>query len=169
MKSRGFTLVEMLVTLAILATLAGIAYPVTRSFIDKSREAACLTQLRSLGTALQSYIQEHNQILPTLEAGRSAKSEDKPVLDTALLPYLESPEAFHCPADKEFFAKSGSSYLWNSTQNGLHVSKLSFFGIKDRPDKIPLITDKEAWHLGKVNFLFADLSSSNKQRFLAGN
>ena len=75
--------------------------------------------------------------------------------------------AFHCPADKKEFQKSGSSYLWNSTQNGRHVSQLVFFGVKGRPDRIPLIYEKETWHPSGMNFLFADMSSSNKLRFAA--
>ena len=168
-KTRGFTLTEMLVVLAITGALAGIGSPVTRSFIAKSREAACLGTLRSLGVALQTYLQEHNDQMPELATGRASRTEDLPVLETVLLPYLEAPDAFRCPADKVQFEKSGSSYLWNSTQNGLHVSQLSFFGIKDRPDKIPLIADKESWHPGGTNFLYADSSSSNKPRFAAGN
>jgi len=169
MKKRGFTLIELLVVIAIIAAFAGIAWPISQSMIGKSREASCLNNLRSLGVGLQTYIQEHNDRLPVIEAGRKSKTEDIPVLDTVLLSYFESPEAFKCPADSKFYDASGSSYLWNSTQSGLLVSELAFFGIKDRPDKIPLITDKEAWHLGKVNFLYADLSSANKQRFVAGN
>ncbi|MBC8125770.1 MAG: type II secretion system protein [Gloeobacteraceae cyanobacterium ES-bin-144] len=169
MKTRAFTLIEMLVVIAIIGTLAGIAYPVYQSLIGKSREAACLNNLRSLGVGLQSYIQENNQRLPILAAGRKSKTEDLPVLETVLMPYFESPAAFQCPADKELYSASGSSYLWNSTQSGKLMSELAFFGIKDKPEKIPLITDKEAWHLGKVNFLYADLSSANKQRFVVGN
>lgn len=169
MKSRGFTLIELLVTIAIIATLLGIGFPMSRHLIGKSREANCMNNLRSLGVALQSHIQDHGNTLPDLAAGRSSKTDDTPVLETALLPYLESAEAFHCPADAKEFAKSGSSYLWNSTQSGLPYSQLSFFGIKDRPDRIPLITDKEAWHPGGTNFLYADMSSSNKPRFAVGN
>jgi prepilin-type N-terminal cleavage/methylation domain-containing protein len=169
MKERGFTLIEMLVVLAIIGTLAGIGFPLTQSFLAKSREAACLNQLRSLGVALQGYLQENNQLMPRLAAGRTSKQDDSPALETVLLSYVESPEAFRCPADKEQFQKTGSSYLWNSTQNGLHLSNLSFFGIQNRPDKIPLITDKESWHPSEVNFLYADLSSSVKTRFATGN
>jgi prepilin-type N-terminal cleavage/methylation domain-containing protein len=166
---RGITLVELLVVLAIVAALAGILYPVGRSFVGKSKEAACLNNLRSLGVALQGYLQDHNSILPVLSTARASKLDAAPVLEVVLLDYVETPTAFECPADLEEFDKSGCSYLWNSTQNGLHISKLVFFGIRDRPDKIPLISDKESWHPNEVNFLYADLSSSNQTRFSVGN
>ena len=166
-KTRGFTLTEMLVVIAIIGTLAGIGYPVTLSFIAKSREAACLTQLRSLGMALQTYLQEHNGRMPELAIGRASRSEDIPVLDTVLLPYVGSPDAFRCPADPIEFGKTGSSYNWNHLQNGRLASDLYFFGVRE--DVIPLITDKESWHPGGTNFLYADSSSSNKPRFAAGN
>lgn len=169
MKRRGFTLVEVLIVIAIIVVLAGIGVPLGRSMLGKSRQAACLNKLRSLGVGLESYLQDHQQKLPELAAGRASKSDDSPVLETVLLPYLENPEAFKCPQDSKEYPKSGSSYLWNSTQSGLHVSQLSFFGIKDRPDKIPLITDKEAWHPSGTNFLYADQTSSNKIRFAAAN
>ncbi len=167
-KPRGFTLIELLVVLAIIGALAAIVYPLSRSMIGKSRETACLNKLRSLGVGLQSYLQDHNDKMPELEVGRASKTEDVAVLDTVLLPYLQTPDAFQCPADKTQFDKTGSSYLWNSTQNGLLVSQLAFFGIKGRPDKIPVIADKEAWHPDGINYLYADLSSSNKPRFAAG-
>jgi prepilin-type N-terminal cleavage/methylation domain-containing protein/prepilin-type processing-associated H-X9-DG protein len=169
MKRPGFTLTEMLVVLAIIGILAGVAYPISRSMVGKAREAACLTNLRSLGVGLQGYLQEHNNMMPALVQGRASKLDEQPVLETILLPYLESEEAFHCPADQKEFSKTGSSYFWNATQSGLHVSKLAIFGIKDRPDKVPLIYDKEAWHPNKVNFLYADMSSSNKFRTTVGN
>jgi prepilin-type processing-associated H-X9-DG protein len=160
---------EILVVLVIIGTLAGVGIPLARSMVAKSRQAACLSQLRSLGVALESYLQENQQTLPDLVAGRSSKSEAVPVIETVLLPYVESPEAFRCPHDSKEFEKSGSSYLWNSTQSGRRVSDLWFFHIEDRPDKIPLILDKEAWHPDGVNFLYADQSSSTKVRFASGN
>lgn len=168
-KKRGFTLVELLVVIAIIATLAGIGLPLFRSMRGRSQEAACLNNLRSLGVAVQSYIQEHQDRLPEMAQGRVSKTEETPVLETILLPYLESPDAFHCPADVKQFSKTGSSYFWNSTQNGKLVSQLSIFGINDRPDKVPLIYDKEAWHPNKVNFLYGDLTSATKFRITTGN
>lgn len=167
MKRHGFTLIEITIVLAIVATLAFISVPIVRSVLAKSREATCMTQLRSLGIALEGYLQDHNQVLPELAMGRSSRNEELPVLETVLLPYIESPEAFKCPQDEREFTKSGSSYFWNHLQSGLPITKLAFFGIDDRPDKIPLISDKESWHPGGTNFLYADQTSSNKVRFSA--
>lgn len=164
----GFTLVELLVVVGILAVLAGLVVVLGGRMVAKARQATCLNQLRSLGVGLEGYLQDNNQVLPVMEAGRSSKGEDVPVLDTVLAPYVTGLDAFRCPQDKELFDKSGCSYLWNSTQSGLHVTKLSFFGIEDRPEKIPLISDKEAWHPEGTNFLYADLSSSSKVRFTTG-
>lgn len=170
MKQRGFTMVELLIVVVVIATLAGIAFPLGRSMVAKSRAASCLNQLRSLGVALEGYLQDHQQILPRLKAGRTSKTEDVPVLEVVLLPYVESPDAFKCPQDSSEFEKSGSSYLWNFTQNDRRITDLYFYDIgKDRPDQIPLITDKEAWHPAGTNFLYADQTSSNKVRFAAGN
>lgn len=168
-RKSGFTLVELLVVIAIIAALAGISFPIFRSIRGKSQEAACLNNMRSLGIALQSYLQENQDKLPEMAQGRVSKTEETPVLETVLLPYLESAEAFHCPADTKQFAKTGSSYFWNSTQNGRRVNQLSIFGINDRPDKVPLIYDKEAWHPNKVNFLYGDMTSATKFRITTGN
>jgi len=169
MKRSGFTLMEILIVVAVVVALAGIGVPLVRSALAKSREAACLTNLRSLGVALEGYLQDHNRIMPELAMGRSSRADDTPVLEIVLLSYVESPDAFKCPQDEREFKQSGSSYLWNHLQSGLPDTKLSFFGIADRPDKIPLITDKESWHPGGTNFLYADQTSSNKVRFAAGN
>ena len=170
MNPRGFTLTELLVTLAVVAALAGAAYPVGRSLLAKSREAACHGQLRALGVGLQGYLQDHQQTLPDLAAGRSSRDEEVPVLETVLLPYVASPEAFKCPQDREQYLKSGSSYAWNSTQSGRRTAQLEFFGIDEsQPQRIPLIVDKEAWHPSGANILYADMTSANQLRFTAGN
>lgn len=164
---RGFTLVEMIVVIVIISTLAGLGYTAIVSSIGKSREAVCLNQLRSLGIGLENYLQDHNDVMPQIPAGRASKTEDVPALDTVLLPYMQTASAFQCPADKIQFEKSGCSYHWNFLLSGKSLSELSLFGIKD-PNRIPLISDKESWHPRGTNFLYADLSTSNKARFAAG-
>lgn len=170
MKPRGFTLTELMVTLAVVAALAGVGYPVARSLLAKSREAACLGQLKALGVGLQGYLQDHQQTLPDLAVGRASRDGDVPVLETVLLPYVGSPEAFKCPQDHVEYLKSGSSYAWNSTLSGSRTAQLAFFSIDEsRLQQIPLIADKESWHPSGTNILYADMTSANQLRFTAGN
>jgi prepilin-type N-terminal cleavage/methylation domain-containing protein len=164
---RGFTLVEVLVTIAIIVALAALVIPVSRSFIGKSRQAACLGNLRQIGIGIESYLQDHNDTMPNLEAGRRSRNEDVPVMDNTLNEYLSSEDVFHCPEDKKFFRETGSSYLWNSTQSGRNKLRLVFFGVNGDPSRVPLVTDKEAWHPGEsgVNILYADYSASKEFKF----
>ncbi|MEK7949621.1 type II secretion system protein [Luteolibacter soli] len=163
----GFTLTEVLIVLAIIVALAGIAVPVGRSVMARSRTATCLSNLRQIGTGLETYLQDHAQTMPEIAAGRKGKNEDTPVLETELASYLSNPESFHCPADGKCFAASGCSYIWNSSQSGRNRLKLAFFGKEGDDRRIPLVTDKEAWHPGEsgVNFLYADLSASSRVDF----
>lgn len=163
---RGMTMVELLIAIAIMAVLAGLGYPVITSMVARARAAGCHSNLRSLGIAMEGYLQDHQQQMPTWQVGRSSKRGTDQVMEIGLLPYVDSTEVFHCPADSKQFRKTGSSYFWNSTQNGLTPSKLAFFGAKNRPDLIPLISDKEAWHPNETtHFLYADSSSSNRLRY----
>jgi len=166
---RGFSLTELLVVLALVGALAAIVLPVGRWAVGRSRAAGCLSNLRQIGIGLEAYLQDNNQILPELAAGRQSRSEDLPVLDTVLAGYLPGRDVFRCPADREVFEESGCSYLWNTTQNGRHRTRLEFFGEAGEAARIPLVTDKEAWHPGDpgVNFLYADLSASTKVQFTA--
>lgn len=54
----GFTLVEVLVTLVIIAVLAAISIPSFVGYIDKSREKAYIAEARLVSQAVQVYITE---------------------------------------------------------------------------------------------------------------
>jgi prepilin-type N-terminal cleavage/methylation domain-containing protein len=60
----GFSLVEMLVVIAVLGLLAALAIPGYNSMVHSSREAGCAANLRTTGTALFAYAADHNNYLP---------------------------------------------------------------------------------------------------------
>jgi prepilin-type N-terminal cleavage/methylation domain-containing protein len=61
---RAFTLIELLVVIAIVAILAALLLPALASARDKSRKAACISNLRQLGIALQSYASDNEGRIP---------------------------------------------------------------------------------------------------------
>lgn len=61
--SRGFTLVELLIAIAIVATLAGIAMPVYKEHVNKTRIARAIAEVRTIERAIKVYEAE-NDMLP---------------------------------------------------------------------------------------------------------
>ena len=59
----GFTLIEILVVIAILATLAAIAIPAYSNYIQRAKIARCIEEVRMLESEIAAY-QENNDKLP---------------------------------------------------------------------------------------------------------
>lgn len=164
---RAFTLVEVLVTLGIVAVLAVIVIPSLGMARARADSAKCMANLRNLGAGLNAYLGDHEMKMPVLAAARADKTEEAAVLDNTLNTYLEDPRVFTCPAGRAQAEKTGTSYYWNSALNGQPLAALQFLWFTDL-SKIPLIVDKEGWHQhtdDKVNHLFADGHVTNQLRF----
>ena len=61
---RGFTLVELLVVIAIIALLAALLLPALASAKQAGRKAACLSNLRQMGIAVQGYAHDNHGRIP---------------------------------------------------------------------------------------------------------
>lgn len=151
----------------ILVVLVAIAVPLTTGAIAKGQSVKCLNNLREIGVGLESYLADHNDFFPDVAIASGGPDDEVETLEGVLAEYLPEAEVFHCPADKELFATTGSSYLWNSTQSGRHKLQTSFFGTENEPERVPLVLDKEAFHgdpLG-VNMLYANYRTTNQVEF----
>ncbi|MBT64815.1 MAG: hypothetical protein CML13_16580 [Puniceicoccaceae bacterium] len=61
----GFTLIELLSVIAVIAILGAILLAALTNVRTKSSSAKCVSQIRTIGAALQLYLQEHDNILPS--------------------------------------------------------------------------------------------------------
>ena len=101
-RTRAFTIVEMLVVIGIIGVLVGIAVPSLRSVRMESKNAGCLSNLRQQFTALESYRSSlRGQPLPMCEFLPVA-TDDGPEggLPLMLADYVDpQSEIWYCPAD----------------------------------------------------------------------
>ena len=63
-KQQGFTLIELLIVVAIIGIIAAIAIPNLLNAIDRGKQKRTMADLRSLGTAVETYSIDNN-IYPT--------------------------------------------------------------------------------------------------------
>ena len=63
-KTGWFTLIELLIVVAIIAILAGMLLPALNSAKKKSMRIACTSQLKQVGTAMLSYATDNKEYLP---------------------------------------------------------------------------------------------------------
>jgi prepilin-type N-terminal cleavage/methylation domain-containing protein/prepilin-type processing-associated H-X9-DG protein len=126
---RAFTLIELLVVIAIIALLMAIIIPALRYAKLQAQSIVCLANLNGLGKAWVLYAQDNNDrtvgtwngsptdpeyawvgnpkdINDNPISGENATAEDemRGLQDGLLYRYLETPEIFHCPADKRYLA-----------------------------------------------------------------
>lgn len=64
MKRKGLTLMELLVVISILATLAALLFPVYLGFRSRMYEISCANQLRQIGLAIKMYVHEQGDDTP---------------------------------------------------------------------------------------------------------
>jgi len=152
--------------LAVISVLVGLLLPA----IDKAREAgratACLSNLRQIGIALQLYVQDNNNKMPSMRdrlfETNALPTNSFPSIDVVLSNHLGSVRVLRCPSDKnQVFEQTRSSYAWNSLLNGQDAEHLKVLNLDFDPHQIPVAFDKEAFHRARgekkgVNYLYAD-------------
>lgn len=60
--SQGFTLVELLIVVAILATLAGISMPILHSYIEKVKFQKVIIEIRNIGKEINLFLTTYDRL-----------------------------------------------------------------------------------------------------------
>src|SRR5271156_5751672 len=91
----GFTLVELLVVIGIIAILAGVALGPITNGIKKAKESSGTQEAHALGLAMYSYANDNNQSYPDTAGG------DAGTVAGALMAggYITDPSIFHLSGD----------------------------------------------------------------------
>jgi prepilin-type N-terminal cleavage/methylation domain-containing protein len=90
MRRTAFTLVELLIVIAIIATLIGLLLPAVQGAREAGRRSQCANNLRQLGLAIMNY-ESVRKVFPN---GRISRDPDAYGWTFRLLPYLEEQPLF---------------------------------------------------------------------------
>lgn len=177
-KENGFTLVELLVVISVIALLLGVLVPVLSKARNSALRTVCQSNLNSIGLGFRMYLDDNAEIMPIATNMPSLELNDDPPITKFLLPYLSDPKVFNCPSDKgqqsttgqKYFITEGSSYEYNTRLGGRPVSKsrpVERHGEKER--NIEVMYDYASFHgkagePGAKNYLYADGHVSDSRR-----
>ena len=130
---RAFTLIELLIVVAIIAVLAGMLFPVFARARENARRASCAANLKQIGLAILQYTQDYDETFPRRTFYNPYRSWQQ-----VLWPYMKSTQILLCQSN------TNNSRVVSSESEGYPEVRLSYaynprFGNDDAlPPGLPL-------------------------------
>ena len=163
----GFTLVELLVVIGVIAILIAVTLPALRGARTAAMSVGCQNNLRSLFAATTSYLHDHERILPWAQVivwypiGDEAPLPAVGSYMDAALPRMENGvvltgQPWLCPEDQSWGAQSGTSYdYFPALIMGIVGHRETSRLLEEQP-RTPLWTDHLPYHRDWRNYVRYD-------------
>jgi prepilin-type N-terminal cleavage/methylation domain-containing protein/prepilin-type processing-associated H-X9-DG protein len=132
----AFTLIELLLVIAIIAILAALLLPTLEQARGRARQTQCLSQLKQIGAALQMFAHEHDNLFPwqvSTNAGGASDTGEFSRIFQVLSNELVTPALIHCPSDRVRMAADSFAVLGNTNISYALICSLYRFEDADRP------------------------------------
>ena len=123
--SRAFTLIEFLVVVAAIGILFALLVPAFTAALDRAKATKDLNNLRQIGLAMQTYLNDKDQILPTTVIWPGTASS--PMLYPK---YIATRKVFQSPFDKRppSEATDGTAPISYSINDNLYAAAIGLSG-----------------------------------------
>lgn len=125
-RPHGFTLVELLIVISIIALLAAILFPVFSRVRENARRSSCQSNLKQIGLGILQYTQDYDEIMPNgfssndvtdtwTDYSTGEQNTNNYKWMDAVYPYVKSEQVFVCPsATKVIVGSSSTTYVPNA-------------------------------------------------------
>ncbi|MDR0533342.1 MAG: prepilin-type N-terminal cleavage/methylation domain-containing protein [Verrucomicrobiales bacterium] len=169
----AFTVIELIVTVFIIALLFSLSMPSIRVILGKADSIACVSNLQQIGLAVQGYAQDNDGNMPMIEtdpsnpvypSGSLTPDNTTPVgLYDTLKDYGITQKNVQCPSDlkaNNYYLLKGSSYEWRPYADDEPINNPQVY-FRNNPrnvssSRIRICQDFSGVHNGRMNAVYCD-------------